>query len=897
MNSFVKKPIYALVILTCALVCGHCKKRRSDNYEIKTIYETCKGADCPSSSELETDQSGEDFRENLDQKTKSQGNESDTAAQQGDQIGELGDPSVHLDDVLRAKEELSAQAILGSNKDLDHINADLILSSQWPVNVTVTWQSSIANIKTNGSVVTPAFPENPVSGKLVATLTKGKVTVIKQFNVTVLPAEPTDSQAVNASKSSLEKLPFLGSNRSLDRIVFDLALPDQGDFGTTLKWKSANSAITDQGKVTRPDSTSGPSIGDLDATITRNQTILVLSFKATVAPQKPNLLITELYTGGYILSGWVEIHNPTESPVSLKDFSLRCCSENRSDCDCSTDHALPDQVIEPDGFLLLHPGTGSQVGDEIDGSNEVFLDYFVMDASNGAIDITKDGKTVDFVRWKTPESVSAVEPTTGSFLGTLAVDSTELGTSFGISYPFEDLDSSEDWEYFAFATPGGPNFVSFTLSLDSDGDGLSDNEEITVYQTDPTNSDTDDDGFPDGAEVLDSGISGINIKAMGANPLVRDIFVEIDFMAQPPGESDDLKDSTLNAYAHQIRKAALDRVKETFASYVPQQVVGSGAAAFPLAIHIDVGDLFDGKEGINPANYDLGGGNEIPFHRCTYIGVDASRDSENCSNLYQLKQVHFDIARKFVFHYFLFTWSQDPAGGIGASGLAEIHGNDGLMSMGNWGGNASSEQMLINFQAATLLHELGHNLGLQHGGGDSINYKPNYKSSMNYLYQLHGIDVDDDGDVFYYVNNYSLRSGYTLDSLDNDPTSASFIMDYSKGKFPSLNEAALDEEKGWNESPIDFDNSGAFEQNISPTNINPQYDTTSDGVHVDHDDWGALEVRFQTFLYSDYSGVSFVGGSDKQKLSHECGQRPDNFFKAMQNNSAPEQEALPPQIP
>jgi len=37
------------------------------------------------------------------------------------------------------------------------------------------------------------------------------------------------------------------------------------------------------------------------------------------------------------------------------------------------------------------------------------------------------------------------------------------------------------------------------------------------------------------------------------------------------------------------------------------------------------------------------------------------------------------------------------------------------------------------------MHELGHNLGLRHGGGDNLNYKPNYLSVMNYFFQLSGV--------------------------------------------------------------------------------------------------------------------------------------------------------------
>ncbi|CAN0478815.1 unnamed protein product, partial [Phaeothamnion confervicola] len=43
---------------------------------------------------------------------------------------------------------------------------------------------------------------------------------------------------------------------------------------------------------------------------------------------------------------------------------------------------------------------------------------------------------------------------------------------------------------------------------DSDGDGLYDSDETTVYLTDPANADSDGDGYDDGQEVFD-----------GTNPL------------------------------------------------------------------------------------------------------------------------------------------------------------------------------------------------------------------------------------------------------------------------------------------------------------------------------------------------------------------------------------------
>lgn len=55
------------------------------------------------------------------------------------------------------------------------------------------------------------------------------------------------------------------------------------------------------------------------------------------------------------------------------------------------------------------------------------------------------------------------------------------------------------------------------LKIDTDGDGLSDYDEIFVYGTDPLKVDTDGDGIPDGYEVAD-----------GLNPLVNDAHADAD---------------------------------------------------------------------------------------------------------------------------------------------------------------------------------------------------------------------------------------------------------------------------------------------------------------------------------------------------------------------------------
>jgi hypothetical protein len=66
------------------------------------------------------------------------------------------------------------------------------------------------------------------------------------------------------------------------------------------------------------------------------------------------------------------------------------------------------------------------------------------------------------------------------------------------------------------------------------------------------------------------------------------------------------------------------------------------------------------------------------------------------------------------------------------------------------------------------MHELGHNLGLTHGGFDNINHKPNYLSVMNYSFQLTGLR---------YNGSYGL-------------------FDYSRFLLPPLDESHLNEHLG-----------------------------------------------------------------------------------------------------
>ncbi|MFW9922069.1 MAG: ABC transporter substrate-binding protein [Candidatus Thorarchaeota archaeon] len=78
-------------------------------------------------------------------------------------------------------------------------------------------------------------------------------------------------------------------------------------------------------------------------------------------------------------------------------------------------------------------------------------------------------------------------------------DDDEINIYFTDPYnPDTDWDMLSDWEEVKYGYDG---YYTDPLNPDTDGDGLIDGEEVYYYGTDPTNYDTDGDGFSDGEEI------------------------------------------------------------------------------------------------------------------------------------------------------------------------------------------------------------------------------------------------------------------------------------------------------------------------------------------------------------------------------------------------------------
>ncbi len=227
-------------------------------------------------------------------------------------------------------------------------------------------------------------------------------------------------------------------------------------------------------------------------------------------------------------------------------------------------------------------------------------------------------------------------------------------------------------------------------------------------------TDTDGDGLPDvwetnGYDADGDGQIDVDLPAMGADPKKKDLFVEMDYMqGRLPGT------------------AAFDRIKASFAAAPVSNPDGSTG----INIHLDAGSAGGG-------NYNLGGGNQVPYD---------SDLNPYASQTNAIKDNNFDSARAKIFRYMI--WADDYDSSCSSGVAFGIPGDTFIATMGPRCGWKTTEDM----QVGTFIHELGHTLGLKHGGSDHTNYKPNYLSVMNYTFQFSGLPKADGSFSFSYSN-------------------------------------------------------------------------------------------------------------------------------------------------
>jgi uncharacterized repeat protein (TIGR01451 family) len=309
------------------------------------------------------------------------------------------------------------------------------------------------------------------------------------------------------------------------------------------------------------------------------------------------------------------------------------------------------------------------------------------------------------------------------------------------------------------------------------------------------NGDVDEDGIPDGVErfgirrIADGGVVA-NLANFGtptpqrADPCRKTILLEIDFMT---GAAD--------GHSHFPKDAAITEVSQAFANA-------------PVGAVSPCPYTFDGFGSTGGVQLLIERGNTIP-ETAVFTLDDLVSTRNDAAN--------FAPERRPYFHYAVFA--HDQAAGKTSSGVCCRDGKDFIVTLGSWrtrcigpgpdgtlettaasddvvvgatiqngpnrtcntaaagtdrqtvavgGGAADHAVGTVRDQSGTIMHELGHALGLEHRGRDDVNHSPNYLSNMNYHFQA-GIP----------------QAGVAGSTLD-----------YSRNALPTLTEASLNENVG-----------------------------------------------------------------------------------------------------
>lgn len=356
------------------------------------------------------------------------------------------------------------------------------------------------------------------------------------------------------------------------------------------------------------------------------------------------------------------------------------------------------------------------------------------------------------------------------------------------------VEAYEPRRAIAFEIP--PGTCATGGGVDSDGDGL-----LDEWETDGITIDPDGDG-PVAPQF-------INLSAMGADVNKPDIYLQIDWMQ-------DL------AHSHVLLSAAVKKVVDAFAASPYTSPTGSVG----VNLHVD-----QGPTSILNFTTSTTWGALSRAQALTHVsnlGTSDAFGNYDWTAFQALKDTNFTpTGRTPIFHYVISAHNYDSTTSSGIS--RGISASDLIVSLGSFPGGVGT----LDQQAGTLMHELGHNLNLRHGGDVNTNYKPNYLSVMSYAFQMGGVILGGAG-----------------------------TFDYSRTALAALNETSLNEPIGLGAAATGFgtrylcgavqkivlDAAGAIDWNCNAnsTEVGITADINGDGATTTlsgYNDWTNLKLK------------------------------------------------------